>query len=195
MKKNTNKIKYWSFKKARKHVHQLGLKNTQEWRKYSQSDKKPKEIPAIAENYYETQWQGMGDWLGNGNIADSTKSKKWLPWKEAKLLYRKIKEENNLKNLKEWEQYVKNNRLPKNLPPFPNLVYSEKNIKNQNQNITKYKSYKDARKFIHSLKLKNRQAWRDYYNSGKLPSDIPSNPHNTYKEWIGIRDWLGTEND
>jgi len=192
-KKNTN-TQYWSFKKSRKYVRQLGLKNTDAWREYTQSGNKPDEIPSIAENYYEAEWQGMGDWLGNGNIAGSTKSKNWLPWREAKLLYRKIKEENNLKNLKEWEQYVKNNKLPKNLPPFPNLVYSEDKIRNEKEKLEKYRSYKDAKKFIHSLKLKNRQSWRYYYNSGKLPSDIPTDPQNTYKEWVGIRDWLGTEN-
>ena len=47
--------------------------------------------------------------------------------------------------------------------------------------------------FVHKLKLNNQHEWKDYYNSGKKPVNIPSNPRTIYKnEWKGMGDWLGT---
>ena len=67
----------------------------------------------------------MGDWLGTGTIATQVKSKNWLPWKQAKPLYRKIAKENNITTQTQWVKFVKNNKLPKRLPPYPADVYTE----------------------------------------------------------------------
>ena len=57
----------------------------------------------------------------------------------------------------------------------------------------KWRSFKEARKFVRSLKLKNREEWRKYSKSGKRPADIPAGPDLFYKEeWKGMGDWLGT---
>ena len=57
-----------------------------------------------------------------------------------------------------------------------------------------FRSFEDARKFVHSLKLKNREEWRKYSKSGKKPEDIPTNPDKIYKkEWISSGDWIGTD--
>ena len=59
---------------------------------------------------------------------------------------------------------------------------------------TQYCSFNDARKFVHSLKLKNRNEWWDYCKSGKKPEYVPKYPEKTYKNkgWNGVGDWLGT---
>jgi len=56
-----------------------------------------------------------------------------------------------------------------------------------------YKSFKEARDFVHNLNLINSEEWRDYCKSGKKPEDIPASPEKTYKEdgWKGMGDWLG----
>ena len=59
----------------------------------------------------------------------------------------------------------------------------------------KYRSFKDARKFAHSLVAINTlKEWVGYARSGKLPNDIPRDPRNAYKNkgWKGMGDWLGT---
>ena len=57
-----------------------------------------------------------------------------------------------------------------------------------------YRPFYDAREFVHSLKIKGKEDWKDYCNSGKKPSDIPSNPNSVYeKEWTWWADWLGYE--
>jgi len=56
-------------------------------------------------------------------------------------------------------------------------------------------SFKEARKFVRELKLKNTTAWNEYRKSGNKPDNIPSTPNTVYKkEWKGIPDWLGNGN-
>ena len=57
-----------------------------------------------------------------------------------------------------------------------------------------YRDFEDARKFSHSLKLKNRDEWKDYCKSGNKPDDIPSNANVTYKNkgWNSFGDFFGT---
>ena len=53
--------------------------------------------------------------------------------------------------------------------------------------LRKYRPFKQARKFVHTLKLETSLDWRSYTKSGHLPADIPANPHNInayQKDWI-----------
>jgi len=56
-----------------------------------------------------------------------------------------------------------------------------------------FRSFEEARKFAHLLRLKGQKEWKIYCKSGKKPSDIPSSPHGTYKkQFKGYGDWLDT---
>ena len=56
-----------------------------------------------------------------------------------------------------------------------------------------WRSFSEARAFVHQLRLKNKAAWQAYAKSGKRPFDIPSNPDKVYDtEFRGYGDWLGT---
>ena len=58
----------------------------------------------------------------------------------------------------------------------------------------KYISFENARKYVHSQKLKSSKYWTIYCKSGKKPDNIPAYPQSVYKkEWKGMGDWLGTE--
>ena len=51
-------------------VHSLKLSNKHDWYSYSKSGLRPPDIPSNPQQVYEFQgFQGMGDWLGTGNIA------------------------------------------------------------------------------------------------------------------------------
>ena len=58
----------------------------------------------------------------------------------------------------------------------------------------KYKSYKEAKSFVHVLNLKSNKEWREFNKSMKKPINIPANPDRTYsgKGWTNWGDWLGT---
>lgn len=58
----------------------------------------------------------------------------------------------------------------------------------------KYLPFKQARKIVRSLSIKNQGEFRAYSKSITRRLDIPSAPQRVYKkEWKGINDWLGTD--
>ena len=61
--------------------------------------------------------------------------------------------------------------------------------------MKRYRSFKEARKFAQRLGLKNGDDYKRYYESGKVPDDIPKCPWAVYsKEWKGMGNFLGTGN-
>ena len=71
---------------------------------------------------------------------------------------------------------------------------SHNRSRNKN-NDNKFRSFPEAKKFIHSLGLKSFREFKAYCKSGKKPSDIPSSPDRVYKkQWKGYSEWLGTGN-
>jgi superfamily II DNA or RNA helicase len=62
-----------------------------------------------------------------------------------------------------------------------------------------WRPFEEARAFVHSINLKNRDQWREYCkglitDKGTLPADIPANPNQIYASigWKSLGDWLGT---
>jgi hypothetical protein len=54
-------------------------------------------------------------------------------------------------------------------------------------------SFEAARTFVRTLKLGSQKEWHEYSKSGKRPSNIASNPRDTYCDagWVSMPDWLG----
>jgi hypothetical protein len=109
----------------------------------------------------------------------------------------------NLKGTKEWFEYCKSGNKPNDIPSYPNQVYKKDfkgygdwlgtgTVAPKNRVLL---SFKDAREFVQTLKLKSGRYWREYTQSGNKPEDIPSTPSVTYKNkgWKNWGDWLGTE--
>ena len=122
---------------------------------------------------------------------------KFRPFAEAREFVHKL----GLKNQSEWHKYCKSGNKPEDIPAYPDAVYKQywkgygdwlgtNYVAHQNR---KYRSFKEAREFVHSLGLKNSKQWQEYVKSGKKPEDIPADIHGVYKkEFRGIGDWLGT---
>ena len=185
-----------SFENARKYVQSLNFKSRADWKRFTQSNDIPFDIPkrpdAVKE--YKDFFTSWDDWLGvkikSYNPLD------YLPFVEA----RKFAQGLNLKSKPEWVEYYKNHPLPPKIPHNPNIVYKAEwngiddwlgtNRKPPN---VKYMTYKKAREFVHSLKLKSMKEWRKYYDDNKSHLKlIPKNP-SRYPEWIGHADWLGID--
>ncbi|NNM02823.1 MAG: hypothetical protein HKP26_04565 [Nitrosopumilus sp.] len=106
-----------------------------------------------------------------------------------------------LKNEREWILFCKSNKKPSDIPSVPRQYYTNEwkglgdwlgtyTIAPQNK---KFRTFKKARKFVHSLNLRTYYDWLDFCKSNKKPSDIPSVPRQYYtNEWKGFGDWLGT---
>ena len=189
---------YRPFEEAREFVHKLKLKSGKEWKDYCKSGLKPNDIPTNPNQTYNLDgWGGMGDWLGSGTVA--TYFKAYKPFEEAREFVHKLK----LKSGEEWKDYCKFGQKPDDIPAAPDLTYKQDGWKNWGDwlgsgtvasHLREYKSFEEARDFVHKLKLKSGEEWKDYCKSGHKPDDIPAAPNRTYKQdgWKGMGDWIGT---
>ena len=183
------------FKNAKKIIHKLNIKSQRGWNSYCKSGKKPNNIPANPRIVYKKQWKGWGDWLGTGNKQPGTTN--WKNFQDARKFARSLK----FKKGTEWDNFCKSKKLPSDIPKTPQTVY-KKEWKGMPdwlgtgfipQRFRKYRSFQDARKFVHSLRIKTKDDWIKYTKSGVKPDDIPTNPVRTYKkEWMNWSDWLGS---
>ena len=168
----------------------------------------PEDIPAYPQGTYKDRgWKGWGDWLGTGTVAP--RDRKYRSFKEARAFVRSL----GLNSGNEWGKYYKGEIpekgiLPKDIPVHPERTYKDKGWRGMGDWLgtgtiatqdRKYRSFKEARAFVHTLGLKSETEWRKYRKGellGKkiLPKDIPSVPNHVYKDsgWNGWRDWLGT---
>jgi len=201
------------FKDARTFVRNLGLKSVGAWAEYCKGEltkkgKLPEDIPTTpARTYKDRGWKGMGGWLGTGTIAHQDRV--FRSFKEARTYVRNL----GLKSQSEWWKYCKGElpkkkTLPKDIPTSPERIYKDVGWKGIGDWLgtgtvatqdRKYRTFKEARIFVHNLGLKNQIEWVEYRKGKltrkeKLPKDIPSKPERTYKDrgWKGLRDWLGT---
>lgn len=202
------------FPEARGFVRKLGLRDQSEWAAYSSGrfhDKglRPHDIPGNPQKVYANDgWQGMGDWLGTGRMANHKRV--FLSFEEARAYVRNL----GFKNENEWRKFrsgksPEKGRLPSNIPTNPNRHYAEDgwigmgdwlgtgNVANFKR---KFRLFRQARDFARALGLSDVLEWRAFCNgelgaAKKRPADVPSNPQQTYREkgWIGWADWLGTD--
>lgn len=207
------KLSWRPFEEARAFARELKLKSQTEWTAFCRGElatkgRRPEDIPTNPHNTYaNTGWKGMGDWLGTGTIAP--RLRQYRPFREARAFARKLK----LKSQTEWRNFCRGRmpqfgRLPQDIPANPGITYAGKGWKGFGDwlgtgtvapRLRKYRSFSEARAFARALKLKNTDEWRAFCKAGiprlgRLPIDVPANPHNTYANdgWRGMGDWLGT---
>ena len=194
----SQKREFSSFKEARKYVHNLKLKDVNEWKQYSKSGKRPSTIPGAPNEVYKNQgWVGISDWLGNGNL--SNKNRNYFSYEECS----KIIQKNNISTRKQFADFRKKFENSEKIPGHPWDVYKKQGKKfdwgdftgtgkvaNQNK---QYRPFNQAREFVRKLGLKNQKEWQEYSKSRNKPAEIPAAPWSTYKkEWKGYGDWLST---
>lgn len=190
--------KQWrTYIESQKYAVSKNFKNNDEWAAHSKAGEKPSDIPANPDKVYKEFYE-MGGWAyflrGDKN---SNFNKEFLSFDEAHkiILAEKIKPSNLWNN---WLKYCKSNKKPDNIPSNPNVIYADKWIDMHHwltgevKEKIIFRNFKEAREFVHSLKLKNQREWFEYAKSSEKPSDIPYDPGNVYKnEWKGFVDWLG----
>jgi 3-mercaptopyruvate sulfurtransferase SseA len=110
-------MSFRSFTEAREFVRSLGLKTQKEWQEYCKSGDKPDNIPVNPNKTYIKEWEGLGDWLGTGNVAP--KDKVFRSFTEAREFVRSL----GLKTGKEWQEYCKSGDKPEDIPSNPQKIY------------------------------------------------------------------------
>ena len=183
---------YRSFKEVKKYVQSLNIKSQIDWHKFAKTEKKPKDIPFSVRATYIKEWKGWGDFLGTGRIANQLK--KYRSFEKARKYARSL----NLKGQKEWTQYVKSKDFPLDIRKSPPRYKKEWKgwgdfLGTGNVYTKNFISYKKAKKYASSLKLKSREEWKQHTKSLKFPKGIPKGPKTTYgKEFEGWGIFLGT---
>ena len=191
------KIKFTSFDEAKKFVRTLNLKSYKEWKNYKSDI--PDSIPKAPDLYYKNEWVSWGDFLGSGKIA--TNLRIYRTFEDARKLARSL----NLKNANDWRKYCKSGNKPENISSVPYITYKNEWVSwgdflgtgnlSGKQIHELFRSFENARKFVHDLDLKNTDEWKNYCKSGNKPDDIPKTPGCAYKNkgWKSMHDWLGID--
>jgi len=207
------KLSWRPFEEARAFVWRLKLTSETQWRAFIQGHmphlgRLPADIPTNPHRtYVDKGWNGMGNWLGTGNIANQLKE--YRPFLKARAFAQKL----TLKSHSEWIDFTQGRapqlgQLPKDIPAYPNQTYADKGWKNWGDwlgtgqiaaRLREYRPFLDARAFAKKLKLKNGAEWHVFTQGrmpqlGQLPKDIPAYPDQTYadKGWKNWGNWLGT---
>ena len=111
-------------------MHALGLKSTQDWRKYCNSGKKPEDIPRSPYTVWKNKgWKGMGDWVGTGRISSQERSRNFLSYSDARKVVHELAKKYNIRTNKDWDAAVKKGLIPDNIPATPREIYSKKRSK------------------------------------------------------------------
>jgi hypothetical protein len=117
-----------------------------------------------------------------------------LPFVVGRAYVRKLK----LRSQKEWKAWSKSRQRPPDIPASPQRTYRDDGWISWPDWLGYGKRYDMlpftvARAYVRKLKLRSRKEWFAWRKSGQRPSDIPSNPDQTYRDdgWISYPDWLG----
>jgi hypothetical protein len=189
-------LEYISYEEARAWVKKFRLKSQEDWKKFkNKRDKKtgmrlrPTNVPAYPELAYSGKgWKGYTDFLGLPTV---------FPYEKAKTEARKL----GLKSAKEWMKWWDKYRPP-TVGRRPDQYYEEWENWNEflgNNNVPLHLKkwnrapFEEARKYVHTLKLKSRQEYIDWHLAQR-PSFLPLHPSLVYKKtgWTNWTEWLGT---
>ena len=170
--------KFRSYNDAKKYARALKLKGKNQWFDHTKSKNFPTDIPKSPAISFKNEWESWSEFLDN---------KKNLSYEDAKKFALSMK----LTSHKDWIRLSHTKNFPLNIPKNPQVFY--KNWENWNKFLgNTYRSYKEAKKYAQSLKLKNNKEWRLHKKSRKGPKDIPAIPEPVYKnEWEGWSEFLG----
>ncbi|MBI45680.1 MAG: hypothetical protein CMG66_05920 [Candidatus Marinimicrobia bacterium] len=187
---------YKSFEKGRAFVHKLQLNSMTEFIKYSKSGKIPEDIPRYPARYYKNKgWISSKDWLGQMKDYKGP----WQDFEKVKAFVQSL----NIRSHKEWKQYCESGNKPIDIPSNPYGVYKNKGWidakdffgykKIKKRPDGKFRTFKQARKYVHKLNIRGQIKWLEYCKSGNKPKDIPVTPWTVYKNkgWKGLADFLG----
>ena len=108
----------------------------------------------------------------------------------------------NLRNDTEWYTWSRSSERPEHVPLNPEKSYANEWVSwpdflgttKEVIRARRYRTFDEARIYVHELRLKNHKEFENWCHSGDRPSDIPSGPQKIYRlsGWRSWGDFLGT---
>lgn len=154
------------FEDARAFVRGLGLKNVDDWKKWSKTTARPDDIPTNPNNIYKKLgWKNWADWLGTQNWKGGFRS-----FREARAIARSL----SLQNREDWIRWARSDACPEDIPASPQGVYKNQGWMGWGDWLgtgriasadKTYRPFQDARAFVHNLGLKKQSDWRAWAKS------------------------------
>ena len=162
------------FNEARDIVRSSNLKNQNDWRIFSKTERLKYKIPSQPEIQYKNEWLSFEDFIGT---KPGFKGKNFLPFDEAK---KYIKNLNILNCKSDWSEFCKTKR-PDFIPATPSNIYKNEwkgwgdflgtgTIAPQNKNIM---TLEQAKKWVKSKKIKTTTEFNNLWSDGLLPDNMP----------------------
>lgn len=204
---SSNTTRWLTFKEARAFARTYGFEYKEEWElfvngRFPSREPLPGNIPPNPDFIYRyTVWKNWNDWL-----VPEENRKDYSSFTRAREFVRCLR----IKDIQEWRNYILGeNKIHEScnitLPSKPDLEYWDKGWKDWNDWLGSDINYHDlsrSKKFVASLKLKNRAGWEDYCNKrmtklSPKPENIFTYPDIGYREkgWLSWDDWLGVNKD
>ncbi len=120
----------------------------------------------------------------------------WLPLEDAKKEIQRI----GVKTIHEWQRACKKGIIPLDIPRRPDSYYKDKGWINwgdwfgTGRGKKDYFDFKSAKELAQKLGIKSKTEWFTTYSSGKIASELPKYPDQTYEKngWTNWGDFLGT---
>jgi hypothetical protein len=114
--------KWWPYERSKKFLKKFNLKNKDDFKKFKKSEKMSGNIPLDPQAAYKNNgWISWGDFLNSGNLSPTSKSKQFLPFKEAIKFIHKLK----IKSKNDWPSYCKSGTKPDTIPSSPRDHYKK----------------------------------------------------------------------
>ena len=194
---SNNKREWMSFQDAKTFIQKQRFISYNQFRKWSESEHRPKNFPSAPDQTYKSEWTNWGDFLGTGNI--STRKRQWMSFQDAKTFIQK----QGLTSYNQFQKWSESQHRPKNFPSSPPRTYKKEwtnwrdflGTRNLSTRKRQWMSFQDAKTFIQKQGLTSHRQFQQWSKSEHRPENFPSAPDQTYKsEWTNWGDFLGTGN-
>ena len=148
--------------------------------------------------YKESGWTSYGDFLGyaDGKVAGSFRS-----FADARTYARTL----GLNSREAWREWSSSGERPHDIPGNPYHEYKSSGWTSYGDFVGfqigkvagEYRSFEEARTYVHTLGLKSYKEWNAWSASGARPYDIPGDPYTYYASsgWTSFPDFLGYDID
>lgn len=174
---------YLPFEEAREYVWELNLLLPINWINYCNSSDKPDNIPSNPDKIYKNDgWSGWDNWLFGYEGY-------YICYDEAREFASKL----NLKVKNDWDIARKENKIPYNIPKYPETYYKKTGewenwglfLENRGAIGYDFMSFDEACDYVRRLDLKTSRDWNKYKASPDKPTNLPAHPNRVYlSEWI-----------